>query len=94
MANDLHVRQPGGSLPEAVRDAAVRAGRRRGSPVDPLVLERVRDALARSPDVLRPPVESGAPPSLDGPAATSSRLRPGRQGTGSLRRSHAPGGTR
>ena len=48
-APGLHLRQPGGSLPEPVRDAAVRAGRRR-RPVDPLVLQRIRDALARLPD--------------------------------------------
>jgi hypothetical protein len=71
------VRQPGGSLPEAVRDAAARAGRRRGSPVHPVVLERVRDALARSPGVLRPPVESGAPPPMDSQAVIVSQLGPG-----------------
>ena len=78
MAHDLHVRQPGGSLPEAVRDAAARAGRRRGSPVDPLVLERVRDALARLPDVLHLLVESGTPPPMDGQAVIVSQLGPGR----------------
>lgn len=49
MAPDLQPRQPGGTLPEPVRDAAVRVGRRR-RPVDPLVLRRVRDALARLPE--------------------------------------------
>jgi serine/threonine-protein kinase RsbW len=46
---DLQTRQPGGSLPEPVREAAVRAGRRR-RPVDPLLLQRVQDALARLPE--------------------------------------------
>jgi hypothetical protein len=50
MAGDLPVRQPGSGLPTAVRDAAARAGRRRRPPVDPLALQRVRDALARLPD--------------------------------------------
>ena len=46
---ELQLRQPGSSLPGAVRDAAMRAGRRR-SPVDPRLLEQVRNALARLPD--------------------------------------------
>ena len=46
---DLPARRPGVSVPGAVRDAAARAGRRR-RPVDPAVLKRVRDALARLPD--------------------------------------------
>jgi serine/threonine-protein kinase RsbW len=45
----LQARQPGGSLPEPVREAAVRAGRRR-RPVDPLLLQRVQAALARLPE--------------------------------------------
>jgi hypothetical protein len=49
MADDLHARQPGNSLPAAVRDAAARAGRSR-RPADPVLLARVRDALARPPD--------------------------------------------
>lgn len=49
MAPDLQVRHPGASVPQAVRDAAARAGRRHG-PVDLLLLWRVRDALARLPD--------------------------------------------
>jgi hypothetical protein len=48
MADELQARQPGGSLPGPVRDAAVRAGRSR-RPTDPTVLQRVRDALARVP---------------------------------------------
>jgi hypothetical protein len=52
MAADLGVRQPGDGLPRAVRDAAVRAGRRRG-PLDPELLARVRDALSRLPDSAR-----------------------------------------
>jgi serine/threonine-protein kinase RsbW len=46
---DLQTRQPGGSLPEPVREAAVQAGRRR-RPIDPLLLQRVQDALARLPE--------------------------------------------
>jgi hypothetical protein len=46
---DLRVRQPGGDLPSAVRNAAVRAGRRSTRP-DPALLLRVRDALLRLPD--------------------------------------------
>jgi hypothetical protein len=46
---DRQARQPGSGLPAAVRDAAVRAGRRRRE-ADLLVLQRVRDALARLPD--------------------------------------------
>jgi hypothetical protein len=72
MAHDLQARQPGRSLPAAVRDAAARAGRRR-KPIDPLVLARARDALARLPDVLHLPVESGAPPPLDSPVVSSPR---------------------
>jgi hypothetical protein len=49
MADDLPARQPGSGLPAAVRDAAGRASRRRRPP-DLLVLQRVRDALARLPD--------------------------------------------
>jgi hypothetical protein len=49
MGTDLQMRRPGNGLPEAVRDAATRAGRRR-RPVDPMLLERVREALARLPD--------------------------------------------
>lgn len=49
MGPDLQARQPKSNLPEAVRDAAVRAGRRR-RPVSPLLLARVRDALLRLPD--------------------------------------------
>jgi hypothetical protein len=48
MVPDLPVRLPGTSMPGAVRDAAVMArGRRRPNP---LLLERVRDALAGLPD--------------------------------------------
>jgi anti-sigma regulatory factor (Ser/Thr protein kinase) len=47
-ADELQARQPGGGLPRPVRDAAVRAGRSR-RPVDPAVLQRVRDTLARVP---------------------------------------------
>lgn len=46
---DLSARRPGASMPEAVRDAATRAGRRHQAP-DMRLLERVRDALARLPD--------------------------------------------
>jgi hypothetical protein len=46
---DLQPRQPGGSLPEPVRNAAVQAGRQR-RPVDPFLLRRVRDALAGLPE--------------------------------------------
>jgi hypothetical protein len=49
MASDLQARHPGVGVPEAVRDAAVRAGRHRRS-VDPQLLRRVRDALVRLPD--------------------------------------------
>jgi hypothetical protein len=49
MAPDLSPRCPGAAMPEEVRDAAVRAGRRR-RPLDPRVLQRVRDALVRLPD--------------------------------------------
>jgi hypothetical protein len=49
VVHDLQARQPGSGLPAAVRDAAVRAGRR-SRPLDPLLLQRVRDALARLPD--------------------------------------------
>ena len=49
MAPDLQLRLPGSGLPEAVRDAAVRAGRRRRPP-DLILLSRLRDALARLPD--------------------------------------------
>ncbi len=52
MAPDIHPRQPGGGLPEAVRDGAVRAGRRRRL-VDPVLLARVREALLRLPDSAR-----------------------------------------
>jgi hypothetical protein len=48
MVPDLPVRLAGTSMPGVVRDAAARAGRRRRP--DPLLLERVRDALARLPD--------------------------------------------
>jgi hypothetical protein len=49
MQPDLRVRQPGGGLPEAVRESAVRAGRR--SPQSDLaLLARVHDALLRLPD--------------------------------------------
>jgi hypothetical protein len=49
MATNFQPRRPGSGLPEAVRIAAVRAGRRNRS-VDPLLLARVREALARFPD--------------------------------------------
>jgi hypothetical protein len=49
MAPDLQARHPGGIVPDAVRDAATRAGRCR-KPVDPPLLRRVRDALVRLPD--------------------------------------------
>ena len=49
MMPDFQRRSPGASVPEEVRDAAARAGRR-NRPVDPLLLQRVRDALARLPD--------------------------------------------
>jgi hypothetical protein len=49
MTPDVQVRQPGSSLPEAVRDAAVRAGGR-FRPTDLVVLARLRDALARLSD--------------------------------------------
>ncbi len=49
MAPDLHQRRPGLSVPDAVRQAAARAGRSRALP-DPALLRRVRDALARLPD--------------------------------------------
>jgi hypothetical protein len=45
---DIQLRQPGSGLPDAVRDAATRAGRRR-QPVDPLLLQRVRDAPGQLP---------------------------------------------
>ncbi len=48
MMPDFQVRFPGANVPEAVRDAAASAGR--GRRVDPLLLRRVRDALARLPD--------------------------------------------
>jgi hypothetical protein len=51
MAPDLELRQPERGLPQAVRVAAARAGRRRGT-ADPLLLARVRDALGR---LIRPP---------------------------------------
>jgi hypothetical protein len=46
---ELQSRRPGSGLPEAVRDAAARAGGRCQS-VDPVLLRRVREALARVPD--------------------------------------------
>jgi hypothetical protein len=49
MVPDLQLRQPGSGLPEAVRDGAVRAGRR-GRPIDLVLIQRVRDALVRLPD--------------------------------------------
>jgi hypothetical protein len=49
MVPDLQVRQSGASPPEAARDAAATAGRSHRPP-DPLLLRRVRDALARLPD--------------------------------------------
>jgi hypothetical protein len=49
MMPDFQARQPGANMPEAVRDAAARAGRRH-RPVGALLLRRVRDALARLPD--------------------------------------------
>jgi hypothetical protein len=49
MTPDLQARQPGSGLPQAVRDAAVWAGRRR-RPADLALLARLRDALARLPD--------------------------------------------
>ena len=48
MVPELPVRRPGATVPNAVRDAAVRAGRR-GLAIDPLVLRRVRDALVQLP---------------------------------------------
>jgi hypothetical protein len=54
MAPDFQVRRPGANAPEVVRDAATRAGRR-NRPIDPLLLQRVRDALARLPDSARGP---------------------------------------
>jgi hypothetical protein len=54
MVPDFPLRRPGASVPEPVRDAAIRAGRR-SRPADPLLLERVRDALARLPDSARGP---------------------------------------
>jgi hypothetical protein len=44
------VREPGASLPAVAREAAVRAGRRSGRRVDPVLLRRVRDALVALPD--------------------------------------------
>ena len=49
MRPDLGVRQPGGGLPEAVRESAVRAGRR-SQKADLALLARVHDALLRLPD--------------------------------------------
>jgi hypothetical protein len=49
MVPDLPVRLPGTSVPGAVRGAAAKVGRGR-RPVDPLMLKRLRDALARLPD--------------------------------------------
>jgi hypothetical protein len=46
---DLQARLPGAGLPEAVRKAAMRAGRRHRL-ADPVLLTRVRDALVRLPD--------------------------------------------
>jgi hypothetical protein len=77
MAHDLQARQPGSGLPAAVLDAAVRAGGRR-KPIDPLLLARARDALARLPDVLHLPGEPGTPPPMDGQAVIVSQLGPGR----------------
>jgi len=54
MPPELRVRQPGGGLPAAVRDSAVRAGRRSRRP-DPALLARVRDALLTLPDSARGP---------------------------------------
>jgi hypothetical protein len=45
---DIPVRAPGASTPDAVRNAAASAGRRRRAP-GMRVLERVRDALVRLP---------------------------------------------
>jgi hypothetical protein len=60
VAPDLQPRQPGGALPQLVRDAAVQAGRRR-RPVDPLLLRRVRDALVRLPDNATGVTRAGSP---------------------------------
>jgi hypothetical protein len=49
MTSDLPARDPGLALPVTVRASAVRAARKR-KPVDPRILKRVRDALARLPD--------------------------------------------
>jgi hypothetical protein len=49
MSSDFQVRRPGASVPETVRVAAARAGRRNRS-ADLALLRRVRDALARLPD--------------------------------------------
>jgi hypothetical protein len=48
MVPDLPARQPPAAVPGTVREAAARAGRK--STADPLLLQRVRDALARLPD--------------------------------------------
>ena len=53
MAPDFQMRQPGANLPEAMQDAAARAGRK--TRPDPLLLQRVRDALVRLPDSARGP---------------------------------------
>jgi hypothetical protein len=49
MQPDLGARTPGASLPEAARVAAARTGRRTGR-LDPELLRRVWEALARLPD--------------------------------------------
>ncbi|HEX3955718.1 MAG TPA: hypothetical protein VHZ03_03690 [Trebonia sp.] len=54
MLPDLPARHPGAGAPEAVRDAATRAGRRRRAP-DPVLLKRVRDALTALPDSAQGP---------------------------------------
>lgn len=49
MKADLQARPPGASVPEAMREAAARAGSRHRL-ADPVLLARVRDALVRLPD--------------------------------------------
>jgi hypothetical protein len=49
MVPEIPLRRPGASTPDAVRDGAAKAGRRREAP-DMRVLRRIRDALARLPD--------------------------------------------
>jgi hypothetical protein len=103
MVPNLPVRHPGAMMPGVVRDAAVRAGRR-GRAIDPLVLRRVRDALARLPDIamsrscLQVPGDCLASPGLSGPVAVTSKdgtvnaapYGPAPQGIGRTGRDGAP----